>query len=692
MEDKRLDFDAPLLSVRRFSAGAAEVGAFTAPSTSKSEDSYQGTAARKPPRRRSSLPFYKSDLKSGPVRNPGAIPFVWEQTPGQPKDGVSSGSVVSGCPPVTPKLPPGRISNEKVPVGPRATAGAPVRIGSSVRTHKAATFASDGSTEKAPENPKGSQEEEDEKQKSIPADRRNDDDDEDEDDAFSDALDTLSRAESFFMNCSVSGLSGIPESAKPSGSFSADPHVRDLMMGRFLPAAQALATDSPHYSLRKAGAPAREPPLRPVERFARGDPRRPLPLPYQQGPNFLLQYAQGHWEGDSCDDEEEEEQYEESGHLPSKACGLLPRFCLKSSFCLINPVPGMKVWDRSPAPAGRRIGSRRIKTIHHGHRGQAGDEHSWEAVYRHKLGQRNQTQGEEGGSKLTGESNRLTCWSDSQTVDGSSPCYRSMGSVASPYQNKTPLLPFARKGFLGVPKIERKSNRTEGSDSCERDSENYWETTPHNSSQQGSCSMSPALEKTLYVDSESMPEIPVSKLRSLNVIADTRAMINSVEKNSEVGGESRRMEEIFSVETHEENASQTKVSEVVQPGLPSERPDHGQMGAYNNIKNNTDSDGPLPLEVGALSKIDVSPLQSLLPSLLLKSPSESWLFRTLPYVSSKNPPQSLLGLQFQPRKQGFQASSTEQKLDTNAEPFKPQHHRILFAEFLAEPISPRSEI
>ncbi|KAG1346735.1 hypothetical protein COCNU_06G005640 [Cocos nucifera] len=714
MEDKRLDFDAPLLSVRRLSAGAAAAGASTAPSTSKSEDGHRKAAARQPPTRRSSLPFHKSDLKSGPVGNPGVIPFVWEQIPGRPKDGVSSDSAAVGRPPMASKLPPDRILNVEESDGPRATAGASVRAGTSVRTQKAATFASDESTKKAPEIPRVVEEkvtEEKVKQKPVPADRRNDEDD-DEDETFSDALDTLSRAESFFMNCSVSGLSGIPESAMPSGSFSTDPRVRDFMMGRFLPAAQAMATGSPQYTFRKAAPPAREPPMRPGERVVSRDHRRPLPLPYQKRPNFVQQYAQEHEEGDSYDDEEDEEDCDETDRSSSKACGLLPRFCVKSSFCLLNPVPGMKVRGRLPAPPGRRIGGPRIKTFHHGSFGQAGDEDSWEAVYKHKLGHRYQPQVEDGRSKSTSESKQLTYWSDSPTADGSSPCRRSTGGGISPYRNEAPPLPFEGKGFLGVPKRGRKSSKTDGSDSCERDGENYWEITPPQSSQQGSGSRSPALEKTLYVDSVNTLETSDSNSCLLYIATDTRAMLNSTDKDSEVGRERQRTEENFADKSHGENALQPKVSELVELGLPfsSEKSDHGEMDGNNNIKHNADGDGPLPSEggdipkndvndggplplvEGALHKTDVSSLQSLLPPPLPKSPSESWLFRTLPSVSSKNPPQSFLGLQFQPRKQAFQASSTDQKRDTNPKPSVSHHRRRRFAEVLPKPISPRSEI
>ncbi|RWV97703.1 hypothetical protein GW17_00039491 [Ensete ventricosum] len=87
MEDKKLDFDAPLLSVRRLSAEAAAAAAAASSSSTVPPAYGSGESGTKPPPRRFSLPFYRSELKSGPVCNPGVVPFVWEQTPGQPKSG-----------------------------------------------------------------------------------------------------------------------------------------------------------------------------------------------------------------------------------------------------------------------------------------------------------------------------------------------------------------------------------------------------------------------------------------------------------------------------------------------------------------------------------------------------------------------------------------------------------------------------
>lgn len=292
MEDKRLDLDVPLLSIRRHSVP---------PAVNPSTKSQEPSAKPPTPSWRPAVPFYKSDLKSGPVRNPGVVPFVWEQKPGQPKHG---GSPRNRLPPV-PLLPPGWIPNTEEPDRHFSN---PNSIIEDKPMGDAVVIASE-------ELLKVKEEEDD----------------------FSDAVEALSRTESFFMNCSVSGLSGIPDAVVPSGGFSADPQIRDLMMDRFLPAAKAMATGSPQCPPRK--------PAKLVERVEHSEHRlRRAPLPYQHRPNFVARYPND--EIDGSDGDEYDNNYESSEHFTSKACGLLPRLCMKSSFCLLNPMPGMKVGGR----------------------------------------------------------------------------------------------------------------------------------------------------------------------------------------------------------------------------------------------------------------------------------------------------------------------------------------------------------
>ncbi|WOL14555.1 hypothetical protein Cni_G23335 [Canna indica] len=730
MEDKKIDLDAPLLSVRRFSTGAAS------PTTSASKREEGDSQPPPPAPRRVSLPFYKSDLKSGPVRVPGVVPFVWEQTPGRPKDRVAHSVGGDGKPLPVPKLPHGRISNIKE----RAAAAPSVKLGSSVRTRKDVTFAPDSGTAKhskssedgpkiiveeraetvekevnaervdkgksqtiekierieeaekgvrtenakkadkpekiedarkvdKPQNITKAEKVENKPEKQpIPVVEKHDvQEDEDDEDAFSDALDTLSRTESFFMNCSISGLSGLPDTAKLSGTFPKDPHVRDFMMERFLPAAQAMACDSPQRTFRK-GAGSPKVPAKPLERSIISDlNRRPAPIPYQNKLNYLPQYAKKLEEVDSYDEnEEDDEYYEDSSNFPSKGCGLLPKFCMKSSFCLLNPVPGMKVRGRlPPAPRGR-TGSPQTRNVH-----RVEDELSWEAAYGKNLVQEYHSQVEE-ISKLRSESN-------SPTADGSSPYVHSTIGGTPPDQNEgLPSSLHERNGSI----LSRESNSSKiyDSDAGEKDIGNYWEINHNN--QLGSGSMSPALEKTLYVDSGDRPGSLGSKSSAFNIVQDTRSTMSS----GEVGNESRIIEEGILAEAHESDALQQEVSKVSGRviHLPSETLNRGSMNGDNYLKH---GNGPLHL------KNDLNPLQSLLPPPLPKSPSESWLTRTLPSVTSKNPgPSSLLGIQLQPRKQTLLASSIDMKQETDIKPPKPQQRQIRFAEVLAKPEFPKSEI
>ncbi|KAF3781917.1 hypothetical protein EJ110_NYTH29466 [Nymphaea thermarum] len=61
----------------------------------------------------SSPPVYKTEFKSGPVRNPGAAPFAWEQIPGRPKVGslFDSSSPERQAP--AQRLPPSKLSPKR---------------------------------------------------------------------------------------------------------------------------------------------------------------------------------------------------------------------------------------------------------------------------------------------------------------------------------------------------------------------------------------------------------------------------------------------------------------------------------------------------------------------------------------------------------------------------------------------------
>ncbi|PRQ21741.1 hypothetical protein RchiOBHm_Chr7g0242591 [Rosa chinensis] len=187
-----------------------------------------------------------SELKSGPVRNLGTVPFIWEQIPGRPKDeSIPKNQDLEG-PLVAPKLPPRRVSKFKkqgLDKGAKGTTAAQSQTGNEL---------SSAQTISALERKVATK---DERSKEGKEERTSS---EDGDETYLDALDAFSRTESAYMNRSVSGLDG-PDII-PSGTFSTDPQIRDFMMGRFLPAAKAMASETPHNAPRKQQV-AREQPI-----------------------------------------------------------------------------------------------------------------------------------------------------------------------------------------------------------------------------------------------------------------------------------------------------------------------------------------------------------------------------------------------------------------------------------------------
>ncbi|KAF3339840.1 Reticulocyte-binding protein 2 [Carex littledalei] len=617
-EHKKIDLDAPLLSIRRFSV-EPPTSSFT---TSNSNSTKQA-------HKRSSLPFYKPDIKSGPVRNPGVIPFVWEQRPGQPKPSTNSPS----RPPFVAPRPP------------------PVKMGSSVRTRKPVTnYSSSAKNVKDPyfedfNYPNNERLEEKQEQEQIEEEEKFDkppqvvpesaqaelksaisngnhqtqethkekqvkeqaekelkkreqeqkqnemrekfeeeEEDEDEEDNFSDALDTLSRTESFFMNCSVSGLSELPAgptkpSPYPGGS---DPDAREFMIDRFLPAAQAVATGSPQYTFRKAPVPAREV-AKPAQTFVgRGinpsQRRVPVPLPYQNQPKYENSFE----EEDEDEEDDDEEEFEESRRFYAKGCGFLPSFCMKGSLLIMNPVPGMKARGKVMPPrggAGRRS-SPLIRSSNNGSDSKHSDEafenymHSWEPVYKHKQDQTSNSSMKinDSSKNINSETSHLTYWSDSpNTGGGSSPLIHSTGN---------------------------------------------------------------SLEKIEYKSSPAVPSHCSSQNRSSSLDRDPDQFLDAQDSNpSEAASATEEVENVV---------------EVKKNGV----------------------DWVLPVQ--------------LLPLPLPKSPTESWLSRTLPSVSAnKQPVSSFLGMQVQNKKQGLRENEMK---------FSGSPRQIRFSEVLERPASVQSEI
>ncbi|XP_047157943.1 uncharacterized protein LOC124828633 [Vigna umbellata] len=271
MEEKQLNFNQPLLSVRRFSSTVANEA------DRRSKTDYK--LARLPP------PLaYHSELKSVPVRNAGTVPFVWEKAPGKPKDESKLQTQAA-------EQPIGRVSEIK------QQSVTEMRTGSSFFSNsqrvasldkRVAKYSKDGNMKK----------------ESSYSD--------DGDESYKDCLDTLSRSESFFTSCSLSGLSGWEEQeAQSYGSFSSDHlQARDFMIDRFFPAA---TSEAPHHVSKKE-------------------------LVGQEQQKQKKREANVE-ESIDCN------EYEK---CTTTTCGLFPRFCL------LNPIPGLTM-DKVQRKAAHRM-------------------------------------------------------------------------------------------------------------------------------------------------------------------------------------------------------------------------------------------------------------------------------------------------------------------------------------------------
>lgn len=345
MEDKQLKLNQPLLSVRRISHGMI----CQRDEKKKTDNSFRTTTHP---------PHYKSELKSGLVVKPGTVPFLWEQIPGRPKDESRTQTHLTEKPPTAPKLPPGRKFRDNQDFD---------QIGKFQNAMPTCTSSSDENVKKI-ESFGSSKEMMHDKEK-IESD--------DDDVAYMDALDTLSRTESSFLNCSVSGLSGFDEpNPKQSGTSVTNPQTKDFMMGRFLPAAKAMTSDktseTPYY-IRKKQPPV-EDQRRHMKNVINGDRQPQL----RYGPSFTLYHSQPH---DYKEEEESDDDGYDSGNLSANVCGLLPHFCLKSSFRLLNPVPDMSVRNQIPvSPVSRtQTGSFSVASF-----GRTGNERSTSDVSEQK--------------------------------------------------------------------------------------------------------------------------------------------------------------------------------------------------------------------------------------------------------------------------------------------------------------------
>lgn len=636
-------------------------------------------------------PRYKPDLNSGPVRHPGAVPFVWEQRPGQPK----SVRTRRAAPPTPPR--PEEVGGGSPYHDALADLDIQALHGGADRAPRAVAVAASRKVAAVEEVAVAAARKEAKKQEAVSVAAVLRGDGEEEEERFSDALDSLSRTESFAMNCSVSGLSGAPDPGP-----GAEPCAPGFMMDRFLPAAQAVAVGSPQYTFRKAGAAGgtgnsgRDHARAAVAKASVGNGddrmrRTPVQLPYQHLPPNYLSCAYPRREEHEEEDEEDDDDYDvhSTRGFSAKGCGLLPGLCVKTSLLLLNPMPAMKRGKAQGRGRGRLFPSKGrgqmaqsplARSSQNKHLGCDSNGQSWEDVYKHKLEQKYLGQGEDGSSKLTSESNQLTFWSDSQTVDGSSPYHRSIAGGMLPYRNYAVMSPSSRaNGSSRIGDRDDKASRSNGSGSLERDHDRTSLVGSDHSSFKGSSSMSSGPDGAGHEDSMDHHGDTDSETCHLGVLVDTKVALNANMYDSQPGGQ--QIVGKNSIVKEQVNDPLTeKISEVREPKFP--------LDDGKDLLRDANQEFLPHLEDNNVAKKETIPLQSLLPLPVPKSPSESWLSRTLPSVTNKPPLPSFLGIQVHSKKQAPWATGHPKENDHK--PSKPR--QIRFADVVEKPISMGSEI
>ncbi|KAL8510822.1 hypothetical protein ACS0TY_017587 [Phlomoides rotata] len=563
MEDKPLNFNQPFLSVRRHTPTATSV-------RTKKRQIYNSIPQ---------LPSHRSELKSGPIRNPGAVPFLWEQSPGQPKGELHPQNPNSDKPPVAPKLPPGRHV-----------------------VHSPRTNGNDSSLDQSV----GRRKEEKECSESG-------------DEAYVDALDTLSRAESSFLNCSMSGLSDL-DNVKPSGNLSTDRQAREFMMDRFLPAAKAMASETtPQYVHKKQSFLQKQP-------EKKVNQHKPS---LRYGPSFADRYS---YSQDNKEDEESDDEYDQRQNVPAM-CGFLPRFCLKSSLCLLSPVPAMSVRTRVLSSSAKKL---------EGRSSPAGSYNEFENKSRSdraELKSIDKIQAAELDQEYTKSRNES-------------------GHVASLSTSTNASLPFLEdKEVLSV--AEEKM-----------DFKTFQELLDGRGSPEQSGSGDPVIEKTLYVDTVQKVESPLWSVSPKK--PDANSVPSSRDEDHEII--TKRIDQ-----THTVDSSLEDLKKLIAVDVDKKLPPNNQDFNVIEQESTESFEKQLSKEV-TVDKCYQNHSGLLAPPPLPKSPSDSWLWRS---VSTKSPSlRSYLDATTPNREKQLKTAPTSdhKKWETIVKASNVKHHHLHYSE------------
>ncbi|KZV51086.1 hypothetical protein F511_01878 [Dorcoceras hygrometricum] len=598
MEHRQLNFDAPLISVRRFSSPIRS-----------SDQRVENTQ----PHRQKSLPLTKSEFEMEEVTKPASVPFQWEKIPGKSKGGVYTPEE----PCITPSLPPAMVSDAirrnsgEIPRMAPGRISGPLRYNSGeiprVIPGRVSSSSRYNSVERSSDqNIYRTQME------TLPfmdhaslleklnesLDCKDESDTGSENEECSDGLYSHSRTESSSFNYSVSGLSGNHSSCgKPSGTFSVDVQTRDFMMNRFLPAAKAVVLETPQYVVKKPLV-VNEPPKEQIKKVISCQNK---PLPKQYGFDSMQQRS----EYTDYVESEDEQQSPVPVKKRGKIWGIIPRLCVKNTLCLFSPLPGIKPRSQTPSFSSGEI-RRPAQKAYSGPLYKNSCHPTPQKKFHSGLLSRDLQEIEK---KLAGDSNQILN-SLGSYKSGLSPLRRNRSGVISPYRNESTKPPHHEgAGFVGLPK---------------------------------------------EVGNESAMKIASSRKMLLALQDVSRNQINGTLKPDGAidGVKDIKMDQL----------STKKCRPPLEPDV--------NFGAKD--ENGVESDDQREF-VPACMK---SPLPPPLP----KSPSESWLWRTLPSTPLGNsflPPRSKSP--FGSKKQAQQGSMTDTKWETIVKSSYSRHDHVRYS-------------
>lgn len=672
MAERKLNFNAPLLSVRRSATTSV---------SSNRENKKKKVEGSTPTRKHTRDPPFEPTFTLEQVTKPVAVPFNWEQIPGRPKDGKHAEPQPQKEASVTPRIPPGKVLESRKQQLDVDYYSSKADFRPQMKAYSFNSNAVESKYSKEGTDDRGGLELEDE-----------------DDDVYSDALDTLSSKETGSLNCSASGLSGSEGEGlvKPSGTFSTDPQTRDFMMKRFLPAAKAMALEPPRYAAKKQATAVQEQP-REVKKVIGMEKKL---LKNERVPSLLLQY--GDYQEEEEESEDEIEEYDNSRSISARGCGLFPRLCFRNSLNILNPVPGLKVRTptlRKPTPqkptpqkpSYNQSDSKSVKKvtkhfsfpfsfISSSLHNQFKHSHNLffflqtlDSTYKPKpncgfrSGELQVLQ-----NKWVGESRRLTYSGDLQRV-GLSPLRHSRAASISPYRNRPSQSPFRRASFLGVPNEENVKPSNIKPNLYTKSSNKFHDIPTSHRNKLGSVSMTPAVEKTLYVDTVNNADSSYSNSGFLDAKAQLKCASEDFEQLLAARGveEEASLEAIFQDIKCLTNASkQSSLMGDSELGLALE-----EMAA--------NSDQILKEDLG---NVNSSLVQSPLPPPLPKSPSESWLWRTIPSISLRNSFSNLnIGGKAQTKVLESNTSLTSTKWETIVKSSHLYHDHARYSEVISYP-------